>query len=81
MLALVSGAVSSGYTVLSLGTVYSTIGVKETILSIALTIIGSFATSTAVAYIYGSKRFGAAVLKQTVIATVLLLGYVLLIAG
>ena len=81
ILALVSGAVSSGYTVLSLGTIYSMIGVKETILSIALTIIGSFATSTAVAYFYGSKRFGTAVLKETLMAAVLLLGYVLLIAG
>jgi len=81
LLSLVSGAVSSGYTVLSLGTIYATIGVKETILSIALTIIGSFATSTAVAYIYGSKRFGTAVLKETLIAAVLLLGYVLFISS
>jgi hypothetical protein len=81
LLSLVSGAVSSGYTMLSLGTVYATIGVKETIMSVALTIVGSFATSTAIAYIYGSKRFGTAVLKETLIAAVLLLGYVLLIAG
>ncbi|VVB73919.1 Uncharacterised protein [uncultured archaeon] len=81
LLALVSGAVSSGYTMLSLGTVYATIGVKETIMSVALTVIGSFATSTAVAYMYGTRRFGTTVLKQSLVAAVLLLGYVLLIAA
>jgi len=81
LLSLISGAVSSGYTMLSLGTVYISIGVHGTIQAVALTIVGSFATSVAVAFIYGSRKFGMTMMREAVVATALMLGYVVLIAA
>ena len=74
VLSFVASTVSSGYTMLSLGSVYMAISYNELILSVIFAILGSFFTSTVTAYLT-NKKLGYNVLKQTMFVTVILIGY------
>ncbi len=74
VLSFVASTISSGYTMLSLGSVYMTISYSEIVLSVIFAILGSFFTSTLTAYLT-NKKIGYSVLKQTLFVTVLLIAY------
>lgn len=78
IVSFVASMVSSGYTILSLSSVYMTISANELILSIATAIIGSFATSVTTTYLL-NKEVGKGSLRYALIASILLLLYVLAI--
>ncbi|MEM3369703.1 MAG: DUF4010 domain-containing protein [Candidatus Micrarchaeia archaeon] len=77
IVSFIASTISSGYTMLSLGSVYTAISQKELLLSIATAIIGSFATSTVTAFLL-NREVGKKTLKYSLIATVLLLAYLLI---
>jgi len=77
IISFVASTISSGYTMLSLGSIYMTLSYNELILSIGTAIIGSFATSTITAYIL-NKKIGKEAFKYSLIVSVLMILYILI---
>ncbi|MCS7109473.1 MAG: DUF4010 domain-containing protein [Candidatus Micrarchaeota archaeon] len=78
IVSFLASTISSGYTMLSLGSVYLTITEKELLLSIATAIIGSFLTSVLAAYVL-NKEIGKKTFRYSLLATLILLVYLLIV--
>jgi uncharacterized membrane protein (DUF4010 family) len=62
---LLGGAVSSAYTIISLGLLSLTVDAKTLLISAVAAMIGSYSVSAGVAKLCGKKKFGDSVLLQT----------------
>jgi uncharacterized membrane protein (DUF4010 family) len=78
IISFIASTISSGYTMLSLGSIYMTISYNELMLSIVTAILGSFATSTITSYVL-DKNTGKKAFKYSLIASVLMILYLLIV--